>query len=54
LGEVEMAAGRTDAAMSLLADVRRQAEQRGYHLIAYKAARVSPKSAPSKTTAKTE
>jgi ATP/maltotriose-dependent transcriptional regulator MalT len=42
LGEVETESGRNGAGLSLLADVRRQAQQKGFQLIAFKATRVSP------------
>jgi ATP/maltotriose-dependent transcriptional regulator MalT len=41
LGEVETTSGRTAAGMSLLGEVRSQAQQRGFQLIAYKATRMS-------------
>jgi len=44
LGEVETTSGRSSAGMNLLVEVRRQAQQRGFQLIAYKATRVSGKS----------
>ena len=45
LGEVEIASGRPGVGQSLLAEVQRQAEQRGFQLITYKATRVPGKSA---------
>jgi eukaryotic-like serine/threonine-protein kinase len=49
LGEVETTSGRARAGMSLLAEVRRQAQQRGLQLIAYKATRMvwKPGTVPS-------
>jgi tetratricopeptide (TPR) repeat protein len=44
LGEVETKSGRAGAGMSLLTEVRTQAQQRGFQLIAYKATRLSWKS----------
>jgi hypothetical protein len=44
LGEVETTSGNVSAGMNLLAGVRRGAQERGYRLIEYKAARVSGKS----------
>jgi len=50
LGEVEMASGKVKAGLSLLADVRKEAQLRGFGLIANKAAaRVSAKSATAQT-----
>ncbi len=49
LGEVETASGKAAAGFSLLADVRKQAQLRGFHLIANKAATASAKSAAAKT-----
>lgn len=43
LGEIEVSSGSTGAGLRLLAEVRRLAEQRGFHLIEYKATRVSAK-----------
>jgi serine/threonine protein kinase/tetratricopeptide (TPR) repeat protein len=45
LAEVEITSGRVGAGLSLLEEVRRQAQQKGFQLIAYKATRVSVKSA---------
>jgi eukaryotic-like serine/threonine-protein kinase len=44
LGEMETKSGRAGAGMSLLVEVRTQAQQRGFQLIAYKATRLSWKS----------
>jgi eukaryotic-like serine/threonine-protein kinase len=41
LGEVETASGKNGAGLSLLADVRRHAQQKGFQLIAFKATKVS-------------
>jgi tetratricopeptide (TPR) repeat protein/tRNA A-37 threonylcarbamoyl transferase component Bud32 len=49
LGEVETASGRVSTGLNLLAEVRRQAQQRGFQLIAYKATRLTGKSAPAPT-----
>jgi tetratricopeptide (TPR) repeat protein/tRNA A-37 threonylcarbamoyl transferase component Bud32 len=43
LGELESASGKVAAGEALLADVRRQAQQKGFRLIANKAARASAK-----------
>jgi eukaryotic-like serine/threonine-protein kinase len=45
LGEVQMASGKSAAGRSLLADVRKQAQLRGFRLIANNAARAAAKSA---------
>ena len=45
LAEVEITSGRGAAGLSLLEAVRREAQQKGFQLIAYKATRVSGKSA---------
>lgn len=44
LGEVQMASGKTGAGLTLLADVRKQAQIRGFGLIANKAARAPARS----------
>ena len=44
LGEIEIASGRAAPGMNQLADVRKQAQERGFRLIADKAAQVSAKS----------
>jgi tetratricopeptide (TPR) repeat protein/TolB-like protein/tRNA A-37 threonylcarbamoyl transferase component Bud32 len=44
LGEVDVASGKVGAGLSLLAEVRRLAQQKGFHLIANKAAQASSKS----------
>jgi ATP/maltotriose-dependent transcriptional regulator MalT len=49
LGEVETASGKVAAGHSLLADVRKQAQARGFRLIASKAAGLSAKSATAQT-----
>jgi predicted negative regulator of RcsB-dependent stress response len=51
LGEVQMASGRAGAGLSLLAEVRRQAQQKGFQLIAYETTRVSGKSPAVQTKA---
>ena len=51
LGEVEMTSGRAGAGLSLLAEVRRQAQQTGFQLIAYETTRVSGKSPAVQTKA---
>jgi len=45
LGQVEIASGKVAAGVNLLADARKQAQARGFLLIANKAARVPAKSA---------
>ena len=47
LGEIETAAGDTAIGQSVLADVRKQAQQKGFRLIANKAIKASAKSASS-------
>ena len=48
LGEVEAASGRAGTGLSLIAEVRRQAQQRGFQLIAYKATLAPGRSATAK------
>jgi len=50
LGEVQMASGKSAAGRSLLADVRKQAQVKGFRLIANNAARVAAKSAADPKT----
>jgi tetratricopeptide (TPR) repeat protein len=47
LGEIETTSGNAAAGQSLLADVRKQAQQKGFRLIANKAVKASAKSASS-------
>jgi tetratricopeptide (TPR) repeat protein/tRNA A-37 threonylcarbamoyl transferase component Bud32 len=49
LGEVETASGKVAAGVGLLSDVRREAELKGFRLIAEKAERSSTKSATAQT-----
>jgi serine/threonine protein kinase/tetratricopeptide (TPR) repeat protein len=49
LGEVETASGKITAGLSQIADVRKQAQMKGFRLIANKAERASAQSATAKT-----
>lgn len=51
LGEIEMTSCRGGAGLSMLAEVRRQAQQTGFQLIAYQTTRVSGKSSSAPTKA---